>query len=39
LNHTCAVRAAGSLWCWGYNASAQLGDGSATVRLSPVQIS
>jgi alpha-tubulin suppressor-like RCC1 family protein len=37
--HTCAVKDDGSAWCWGRNASGQLGDGSRTDRLAPVQVS
>jgi alpha-tubulin suppressor-like RCC1 family protein len=36
-SHTCAVRS-GTLWCWGYNASGQLGDGTTEDRPSPVQV-
>jgi alpha-tubulin suppressor-like RCC1 family protein len=25
--HTCAVRADGTVWCWGINSTGQLGDG------------
>ncbi len=35
---TCAVAGDGSLWCWGANESGQLGDGSTTRRLRPVQV-
>jgi alpha-tubulin suppressor-like RCC1 family protein len=35
---TCALRSGGSIWCWGYNASGQLGDGSTTTRRAPVEI-
>lgn len=39
LNGTvCAMRSDNSLWCWGYNANGQVGDGSTTNRSSPVQI-
>lgn len=42
-SHVCGVRAvdesgAGTLWCWGNNARAQLGDGTRTTRTRPVQI-
>ena len=36
--HTGAVRASGTAWCWGYNANGQLGDNSTTTRSSPVSI-
>ena len=32
------VAGVGELWAWGINANSQLGDGTATNRLSPVQI-
>jgi len=36
-SYACAVTAAGALWCWGSNASGQLGNGSTGVDfLSPV---
>lgn len=38
LNHTCGVRQDNTLWCWGRNASGQLGDGTTTARPDPVQI-
>ena len=36
--HTCAVRSDGSVWCWGRNRNGQLGDGTATRHLTPVQV-
>jgi alpha-tubulin suppressor-like RCC1 family protein len=35
---TCAVRDAGSLYCWGYNGTGAVGDGTQTDRHSPVLI-
>jgi alpha-tubulin suppressor-like RCC1 family protein len=35
---TCEVRADGTLWCWGYNAYGQLGDGSTTTRYYPEKV-
>ena len=37
-NHTCAVMNTGSVKCWGYNSSRQLGDFTTTTRLTPVQV-
>jgi alpha-tubulin suppressor-like RCC1 family protein len=37
-DHTCAVLSGGSLTCWGYNYAGQLGDGSTTTRLRPVNV-
>lgn len=34
-NHTCALRADGTLWTWGYAAHGQLGNGDTTNRLVP----
>ncbi|MCB1395707.1 MAG: chromosome condensation regulator RCC1 [Rhodobacter sp.] len=36
--HTCAVTESGALWCWGYNASGQLGVGTITQVFVPVQV-
>ena len=38
-DHTCAVKAAGTLWCWGYNICDKLGDGTTQEKTSPVQVS
>ena len=37
--HTCAIIADGSVRCWGTNSDGQVGDGTATDRLSPTLIS
>jgi len=34
--HSCAVIIAGTVWCWGYNTTGQLGDGRVLQQLSPV---
>jgi len=36
--HNCAVSDTGGIWCWGYNDSGQLGDGTTTNRLTPVRV-
>ncbi|HTP51456.1 MAG TPA: hypothetical protein VMK42_12215 [Anaeromyxobacteraceae bacterium] len=38
FGHTCAVDGQGAVKCWGANGSGQLGDGSTTVRTSPVPV-
>lgn len=37
--HTCAVLNTGALKCWGYNNYGQVGDGTTTNRLTPVDVS
>jgi alpha-tubulin suppressor-like RCC1 family protein len=38
LYHTCALKADGTVWCWGGNQSGEIGDGTQTQRLAPVEI-
>lgn len=36
--HACALKTDGTVWCWGKNDQGQLGDGSTTDSLLPVQV-
>ncbi len=36
--HTCALDAEGHVWCWGENATGQLGDGSRVDHDAPVRV-
>ncbi|MFN7003901.1 MAG: RCC1 domain-containing protein [Roseinatronobacter sp.] len=37
-NHSCALRSAGDVRCWGWNSSGQLGDGSLISSATPVRV-
>jgi alpha-tubulin suppressor-like RCC1 family protein len=39
LVRSCAVLTTGSVYCWGWNSTGQLGDGTTTDNPSPVQVS
>jgi len=36
--HSCAIRPNGRAYCWGWNSYGQIGDGTATDRLTPVRV-
>jgi alpha-tubulin suppressor-like RCC1 family protein len=38
-NHTCALTVGGTAYCWGWNLSGELGDGTRTNRVVPVAVS
>jgi alpha-tubulin suppressor-like RCC1 family protein len=38
-SHTAALKADGSIWCWGMNGSGQLGDGTSVGKGVPTAVS
>ena len=39
LQHTCGLGVDHALYCWGNNATGQLGDNTTTNRAAPVRVS
>jgi alpha-tubulin suppressor-like RCC1 family protein len=39
LYHTCALKADGTVWCWGGNQEGEIGDGTQVQRRTPVPVS
>jgi hypothetical protein len=37
-SHTCAIMLDGTLWCWGFNESGQLGDNTLDSKSTPVAV-
>ena len=38
ISHSCALSSIGKVYCWGSNASGQIGDNTSTTRTSPVAV-
>lgn len=38
FRHTCALSSTGDAYCWGWNASGVLGDGTETARATPTRV-
>jgi alpha-tubulin suppressor-like RCC1 family protein len=38
-SHTCALTGGGAVQCWGFNSFGDVGDGTETIRLTPVPVS
>ena len=38
IRHACGLTRDGGAWCWGYNTSGQLGDGTTTWRMQPTAV-